>query len=92
MKPTIMRKRKLLRDLARHRQTHVPVGYKGIGEYHDGLYECDFVSPYTKSAHNLDADIVIVLQDWASDCYLRREVGPNSLLQAEVVPENGTGC
>jgi len=28
---------------------------------------CNFVSPYTKSAGNVDADIMVMLQDWASD-------------------------
>ena len=85
MRTTMARKRKLLKELAHHRQTHVPHGYKGIGEYHGGAYECDFVSPYTKSAHNLDADIVIILQDWASDCYLRKTVEPNPLLRGDLI-------
>ena len=76
MRTTIARKRKLLRELARHRQTHVPLGYKGIGEYHGGVYECDFVSPYTKSAQNLAADIMLVLQDWCSDEFLRGPGNP----------------
>jgi uracil-DNA glycosylase len=42
-----------------------------IGDYHDGAYECDFVSPYTKSAGNVDAQIFILLQDWSSDESLR---------------------
>jgi restriction system protein len=40
---------------------------KNIGAYHDGVYECDHVSPYTKSAGNCDADIMVMLQDWNSD-------------------------
>ena len=69
-------KRERLQELARHRREHVPVGYKGIGEYHAGAYECDFVSPYTKSAQNLDADIMLVLQDWCSDEFLRGPADP----------------
>lgn len=41
-------------------------GNLGDAQYFDGYYECDWVSPYTTSACNADADIVIVLQDWAS--------------------------
>ena len=74
MKMTITRKRKLLKELALHRRAHVPLGYKGIGEYHGEAYECDFVSPYTKSAQNLAADIMLVLQDWCSDEFLRGSV------------------
>jgi restriction system protein len=46
--------------------------YKCIGDYHGGAYECDFVSPYTKSAGNVDATLMVLLQDWASDDVLRR--------------------
>ena len=53
-------------ELARHRKENVPHGYHGIGEFACGAYECDFVSPYTKSAQNLDADVMLVLQDWCS--------------------------
>lgn len=42
-------------------------GYKCIGDYRQGAYECDFVSPYTKGACNVDAEVMILLQDWASD-------------------------
>ena len=66
-------KRERLAALARHRRDNVFPGYRGIGEYHSGAYECDFVSPYTKSAGNLDADIMLVLQDWCSDEFLRRQ-------------------
>jgi uracil-DNA glycosylase len=58
-------------DLARFRQATRWKGYKCIGDYHAGAYECDFVSPYTKTAGNIDAEIMIVLQDWASDDFLR---------------------
>ena len=42
-------------------------GYKCIGDYYNGIYECDFVSPYTRSASNVDAELMVLLQDWASD-------------------------
>ncbi len=29
-------------------------------------YECDYVSPYTKSADNINARVMVVAQDWAS--------------------------
>jgi hypothetical protein len=59
-----------LLELARRRQATRWLGYKGIGDYHGGVYECDFVSPYTKSAGNVDASLMILLQDWASDAVL----------------------
>jgi restriction system protein len=51
-------------------------GYKCIGDYHDGVYECDFVSPYTLSAGNVDAVLMVLLQDWASDDVLSGPVLP----------------
>jgi hypothetical protein len=53
--------------LAKMRQGRVWDGYHRIGDYHSGIYECDHVSPYTKSAGNVDADVMVMLQDWASD-------------------------
>ncbi len=52
--------------MVRQRQATRWPGYNCIGDYHDGIYECDFVSPYTKSAGNIDATVMILLQDWAS--------------------------
>jgi restriction system protein len=59
-----------LRDLARLRATHVPPGYTGIGDYHGGAYDCQHVSPYTKTAGNLDSDVMLILQDWCSSKFL----------------------
>ena len=71
-----MDKRKDLLALARLRQQTRWEGYKCIGDadYHDGIYECDYVSPYTKSAGNVDADIMIMLQDWSSDEDMKKPV------------------
>ena len=62
-----MTKEKELLKLAKLRQKTVYEGYKSIADYEDGYYECDYVSPYSKSAHNINADVFIVLQDWSSD-------------------------
>ena len=59
-----------LLDLARKRQLTTWEGYRNVGFYHQGRYECDFVSPYTKAASNVDSPIIIMLQDWASDEFL----------------------
>ena len=64
----------LLLELAYKRQKNTPEGYKNIGDYHDGVYECDHVSPYTKSAGNIDAKYFILLQDWCSDKMLRGSI------------------
>ena len=59
-----------LKALARKRQSCHWRGYKGIGDYHSGAYECDFVSPYTKTAGNVGSHIMVILQDWSSDAAL----------------------
>ena len=61
-------------DLARKRQETRWPGYKCIGDYFDGAYECDHVSPYTKAANNVDANVFILLQDWSSDQALGRSL------------------
>lgn len=62
-----MNKEKELLKLAKLRQSKVYKGYKSIADYENKFYECDYVSPYSKSAHNTNADVFIVLQDWSSD-------------------------
>jgi len=52
--------------LAEKRKAITYEGYTAIGDYNGGIWECDYVSPYSKSAHNTDADILIILQDWCS--------------------------
>lgn len=62
-----MSKREALVALAKKRQAARWRGFSCIGDYHDGVYECAFVSPYTKTAGCIDAEIVVMLQDWSSD-------------------------
>jgi restriction system protein len=52
-----------LEALVAKRRAAIWVGYGNLAEYG---YECDFVSPYTKSASNLDAAVFVMLQDWTS--------------------------
>ncbi|WP_417535335.1 uracil-DNA glycosylase family protein [Methylophaga sp.] len=62
-----MTKEERLLELAKLRQNTRYDGYKCISDYLDKYYECDYVSPYSKSAHNTNTDVFIVLQDWSSD-------------------------
>src|SRR6185312_1982768 len=62
-----MTKQSDLFALAKLRQRTRYPGYNCIGDYHAGSYESDFVSPYTKTAGAVDAEIMVMLQDWASD-------------------------
>lgn len=65
------RKQEALRALGRRRQRDRWAPYHCIADYHQGRYEFDAVSPYSKSAGNADADVFLLLQDWASDDLLR---------------------
>lgn len=67
-------KRARLLELARRRQSSRWPPHRCVGDYHSGVYECDYVSPYTKSAQNVDASIMVLLQDWASDAELSGEI------------------
>ncbi|MFZ4524649.1 MAG: hypothetical protein ACOYOE_03640 [Chlorobium sp.] len=70
-----MDKRQALRELAvTRKQTPPPEGSFRLGKYHEGIYECDHVSPYTKGADNVNAEIFVLLQDWGSDDEMSRSV------------------
>jgi len=70
-----------LRDLGTKRKVAVPAtlgsndwpNCKSVADYHSGAYDCDYVSPYTKSASNADSSVFVVLQDWSSHNWL---IGP----------------
>lgn len=74
-----MSKLQRLNELARLRQQSRWDGYECIGDYHNGVYECDFVSPYTRGACNVDAKLMVLLQDWASDDVLKGAIVPDRL-------------
>lgn len=60
-------------ELARLRQSTHLDGYACIGDFHHGIFECDHVSPFTKSGNNVDAEVMIVGQDWSSTDKLASE-------------------
>lgn len=60
--------------------------YKRLGDYPG--FECNFVSPYSKGARNLDADVMVLLQDWSSDDALSRSDGPSELGHDPNLPTN----
>lgn len=51
-------------------------GFANIGDFHQGKYDCNFVSPWTKSASNFDSGIMLIAQDWASADYLNGPFRP----------------
>ena len=77
-------KEQALRDLAEKRKAAEkcrPIrfpGYIPLADYHDGVYECAYVSPWSKSAHNVDAELLIVGHDWSSSERLKGPVDQES--------------
>lgn len=59
-------KRRRLRELAETCRSMRLDGYGCIGDFHNGIYECDHVSPWTRSGDNVNAEIMVVGQDWSS--------------------------
>ena len=50
-----------------------PRAYRAIGDFHDRAYECEHVSPVSIAAHNLDAKVMLMGQDWDSEKGCERE-------------------
>lgn len=69
---TLEQKCAALRLLARKRRRDSLQGYCRLIDFHGGYYECCFVSPWTKSANNVDADVMLFGQDWSSSDRLNR--------------------
>jgi uracil-DNA glycosylase len=66
-------KQQQLSELAKRRQTDRLPPHKNLSEICNGCYECEYVSPWTISANNLDAETMLIGQDWASADVLERE-------------------
>ena len=59
------------------RESKPPLGSKAIGDFHNGIYDCKYVSPFTIGAHNENAKIFLLLQDWDSqDDMNKSEIDP----------------
>lgn len=84
-----MDKHARLNELANKRKKEHCTSYQCIGSYHQGAYECNFVSPYTKSARNVNADVFIMLQDWCSDKRLSRPLNQD-LVKFWLLPKLAT--
>jgi hypothetical protein len=66
-------KKSALLELARRRQTDTVDGYScKYFHFRDFDCECDHVVPWTISACNVDADLMLIAQDWASQDFLNR--------------------
>jgi restriction system protein len=76
-----------LRELALQRQSTRIAGYACIGDFHDGLYECNHISPWTKSGCNTDSAIMIIGQDWSSCDHLNQNPPDHSTVHFGFNPD-----
>ncbi|MBU3656340.1 MAG: hypothetical protein FGM23_08320 [Alphaproteobacteria bacterium] len=68
-----MKKLDRIRDLSYKRRQDRLEGFLNVSDFHDGRYDThDFVSPYSKTACNLDADVMLIGQDWSSEDRLNK--------------------
>jgi uracil-DNA glycosylase len=82
---TSEKKREELLRLAGQRRADRREGYLCLSDVHVGYYECDLVSPWSTSAQNVDAELMILGKDWASSKTVvdqppdpeRRRIGQN---------------
>ncbi len=66
-----MNKTDKLKNLAIKRKNAVLIGCKNVQEFQNGKFDTEFnVSPWTNSAKNVDADLMLIGQDWASADWL----------------------
>lgn len=79
-----------LSALVQKRRMEVLPGYRCLSSFHEGRYECEYVVPWTKSACNLNAEVFILAQDWASEEFLNKPFKPRmaEVGQHEVLPTN----
>lgn len=80
-----MTKRKQMEALVEARRVRFK-HYKRLADYPG--FECEFVSPYSKGAHDMDSGVMILLQDWSSHDALWRSAGPSELGRDPDLPTN----
>ncbi len=66
-------KMRALLALAKKRKATRFDGYDCIGDFYGGRYECNHVSPWTKSGRDVDAKVMVVGQDWVGSDVLKRD-------------------
>jgi hypothetical protein len=69
---TTQEKEQQLLALARKRQGARLAGYACLADFHGGIFEGDYISPWSKSAHNVDTSVMVIGQDWASAEMLKK--------------------
>jgi hypothetical protein len=70
-------KAKKLAALARARKEDHYKDFRQVGSFHEGIYDQgDYVSPWTRGAHNLDSKLMVIGQDWLGVKKLAKPVNP----------------
>lgn len=60
-----------LAALVTKRRSETNSSYHHLHSFEGGKWDCEHVVPWTKSACNLDASLMIIGQDWASEAFLK---------------------
>ena len=60
-----------IKKIVVRRQTARWDKYCNFVDFRNGIYECDHVSPFSHGAQNVNAKVMLVLQDWGSVDYLK---------------------
>lgn len=80
-------KYKALEVLAQERREakwpEIPDQLRDISTYHDGAYDSEHLSVYTKGANHVNSDIFVMLQDWSSHEFLEN-IDPETKAGKEV--------
>jgi hypothetical protein len=66
-----MDKHAALAQLVALRRSEEHESFFVLHRFDGGAWDCDYVVPWTKSAQNVDAKLMIIGQDWASEDFLR---------------------
>ena len=71
-----MNKNDALANLISQRREEKDPKYHHLKYFEGGFYDCEFVVPWTISGCNLDSDLMILAQDWASESFLKKRSKP----------------
>lgn len=72
-------KEQALLSLAHKRRATQWGQYSNLASISGGVFDFDFVSPFTKTAGNVDSPILVMLQDWGSTDTFRGDANPDTV-------------
>lgn len=85
-----MNKASALYELIAKRRSETTSAYHHLHSFDDGIWDGEYVVPWTKSACNLDASLMIIGQDWASEKFLNdaRHNAPERLIAVKAAGQD----